>query len=54
MLHHKYDIKCEMFSVGKWNRVNCWRLLKHNIHIIDDIRDIFIELNKDISSDKEI
>ena len=43
-----------MFSGGKLNRVNCWRLLKDNIHIIDDIRDIFIEMNKDISSDEEI
>ena len=39
-----------MFSGGKLNRVNCWRLL----NIIDDIGDIFIEMNKDISSDEEI
>ena len=28
--------------------------MKNNIHIIDDIRDIFIEMNKGIISDEEI
>ena len=54
MLHHKYDLKREMFSVGKWNRVNSRRLMKNNINTIDDIRDIFIEVNKGIISDEEI
>ena len=39
---------------GKLNRVNCRRLIKHHIDIIDGIRDIFIEINKDKTFFNEI
>ena len=39
---------------GKLNRFNCRRLIKHHIDIIDGIRDIFIEINKDKTFFNEI
>ena len=47
-----------MWSIigGKLNGVNCRRLMKHHIDIIDGvgIRDIFIEMNKSIVYDEDI
>ena len=42
------------FFGGKLNAVNCRRLMKHPIDIIDGIKDIFIEMNKCIVSDEEV
>ena len=39
---------------AKLNGVNCRRLIKHHIDVINGIKDIFIEGNKDIVSDDEI
>ena len=39
---------------GKLNEVNCRRLTKHYIDVIDGIRDMFIEMNKGIVSDEDI
>ena len=51
---HKFDIKREIFFGGKLNEVNCRRLMKHHVDIIDGINDIFIEMNKGEVSDVEM
>ena len=53
-LLHKYDIKPEVIFGGKLNGVNCRRLMKYYIDIINGIKDLFIEMNKGIVSDEEI
>ena len=42
------------FFGDKLNGVNCRSLMKHHNNIIDDIRDIFITMNKDIVSNEGI
>ena len=41
------------FFCSKLNEVNCRRLMKHHIYIINGIKDISIEMNKGIVSDEE-
>ena len=53
-LVHKFDITREVFFGGKLNGVNCRRLMKHHVDIINDINEIFIEMSKDEVPDVEI
>ena len=53
-LLHKYDIKPEVIFGGKLNGVNCRRLMKYYIDIINGIKDLFIKMNKSIVSDEDI
>ena len=51
---HKFDIKHEVFFGGKLNGVNCRRLMKNHVDIINYINRIFIEMSKGVVSDLEI
>ena len=52
-LLHKFDIKRESFN-SKLNGVNCRKLMKHHIDIINGINDTFIEVSKGDVYDFEI
>ena len=50
-----YHIKREAwFGGAKLNGVNCRRLMEKNEEIINSIRDIFIEMNKETVSENNI
>ena len=51
---HKFDIKREIFFGGKLNGVDCRRLRKHHVDIINGINEIFIKTSRGEVSDKEI
>ena len=53
-LLHKFDIKREVFFGGKVNGVNCRRLMKYYVDIINDINETYIEISKGEVSDVEI
>ena len=53
-LLHKFDIKYEVFFCGKLNGVNCRRLMKHYVDIINGINEIFIEMSKGEVLDEDI
>ena len=53
-LHHKFDIKRDLCFGGKLIGVNCRRLVKHHLDIINGINNIFIEMSKGGVSDLEI
>ena len=50
-----YHIKREAwFGSSKINEVNCRRLMDKNEEIINKIRDMFIEMNKNTESEENI
>ena len=53
-LLYKFDIKYEVFFCGKLNGVNCRRLMKHHVDIINGINEIFIEMSKGEVLDEDI
>ena len=53
-LLHKFDIKRKVLFGGKLNGVNCRRLIKYHVDIINGINKIFIEMSKGEVPDKEI
>ena len=53
-LLYKFDIKCEVFSRHKLNEVNCRRLMKHHVDIINNINGMINEASIDEVSDVEI
>ena len=53
-LLHTFDIKGDDFFGGKLNVVNCRRLMKHHVYIINGINEIFIEMSKGEVLDVEI
>ena len=53
-LLHSFDIKREVFFGDKLNRVNCRRLMKHHVNIINGINEIFNKISKGEVSDEEI
>ena len=46
LLLHKFDIKRKEFFGSILNGVNCRRLMKYHVDIINDINEIFIEMSK--------
>ena len=53
-LLHKFVIKREVFFGGKLNGVNCRRLMKSHVDIINSINEICIETSKGGVSDEDI